>query len=145
MADIYDDPELADPTDTGDFPPTLKFNNIGDRARGVVSAVGRFDGKGQKPALKYTLTDVKAKQNGVQSTHPSAEIIAGSKNLKGQMMTLKPRPGDSLDIELVEFRPSQYASPTKIYNIVVQRTDASAAMAVVNGDAEENDEEDLFA
>jgi len=143
MTDIYDDPELADTTtDAGDFPPTIKFIQIGDRLRGTVTDVSKFKGAGD-PAIKYTFAEVKAKQAGVQQLLPKAEIIAGAKNLKGQLMTLKPRAGDTVDIELVEFRPSNYASPTKIYKINVDRGEDGAAASI--GPADGSDEEDLFA
>jgi hypothetical protein len=142
MSDIYDDPDLQDPTDTGDFPPTLKFLQIGDRLRGVVADVSKFQGAGD-PAIKYSFVEVKAKQAGAQQLLPRAEIIAGAKNLRGQLMTLKPRKGDTVDIELVEFRPSNFASPAKIYKINVERAEADAALSI--GPADDDKEEDLFA
>ena len=119
MPDIYDDPEL---NDTG-FPPSVKFEVIGDRVRGVLLGdPSKFAGKkrqdgSQNFAFKYRLGHVAMSQSGRQSRHDEVELLAGTKNLKGQLITLRPRSGDLLDIELIETKPSGYGSDTKIYRI----------------------------
>jgi hypothetical protein len=147
MPDIYDDPDLAEQLEDSDFPPTLKFAVIGDRARGTVIDISKFEGKSQKPSLKYVLGEVTAKQAGRQTKLPRAEIIAGSKNLKGQLMAMRPRPGDVLDIEYIESRPSSQPSPTKIFKISVDRAEPaeSNGHALVSAPSDgDEEEEDLF-
>ena len=114
---VYDDPELRDNED--DYPPTIKFEKIGDRAKGRIKDVSKFTSR-NGVALKYQLVDVATLLGGVQKSHPVAEIIAGSKNLKGQMLQLKPEVGDMVDITLTELRPSAYGNPTKIYRITTE-------------------------
>jgi hypothetical protein len=113
---IYNDPELRE-ADEDNYPPTIKFEKIGDRAKGKVDDVSKFTSR-NGVALKYKLTGVAVRLGGVQAQYPIAEIIAGSKNLKGQMMMYQPEKGDTLDIELTELRPSAYGNPTKIYRII---------------------------
>jgi hypothetical protein len=136
MTDIYDDPALrADMDDS--FPPTLKFVMVGDRAKGVVTEVGKLENR-NGVALKYKLAEVTARQEGEQTKLDRAELLAGTKNLKGQLLQLRPRPGDTLDITLAELRPSQYGNPAKIFRVV--HTSALAAPPSVDGD----DEKDMF-
>jgi len=114
---IYDDPELL--PDDDDYPPTLKCQVIGDRIKGRIKDVSKFTSR-NGVAIKYQLVDVATLLAGKQASYPVGEVIAGSKNLKGQMLQLKPEAGDIIDIELTELRPSAYGNPTKIYRISVE-------------------------
>jgi hypothetical protein len=122
MSSVYDDPDLQD----SDFPPTVKFEAIGDRVRGTVLApptkfLGRKRQDGtQNFAIKYRLGRAALRQRGQQSQRDEVELLAGSKNLKGQLMSLRPEAGDVLDIELVETKRSEYGSDTKIYKITIE-------------------------
>ena len=120
MPDIYDDPDLTD----SDFPLTVKFDVLGDRVRGVVLAEPTKYASPRRPdgtqsfAFKYRLGNAALSQAGQQFRRDEVELLAGAKNLKGQLITLKPRAGDLLDIELIEKKPSGYGSDTKIYRII---------------------------
>jgi hypothetical protein len=143
--DIYDDPDLVEPEDEGtDFPPTVKFRDHGDRVKGRVTAIEKFPAieKNKKDSLKYVLADAVMSQSGVQSKHPAVEVIAGSKNLKGQLMVQKPRPGDTVDITFVESKPnsSGFGNPTKIFTILIER-----AVGAAQSGPDSEDEEDLFS
>ena len=106
MADVYDNPGLTG-EDEDDF---IKFEQVGDDVQGTV--------------LDITVVPTKFTPDGVlkygvklDSTGREASFLAGSKNLKGQLMTLRPRPGDHLDIRLIELRPTQMGSPLKVFEV----------------------------
>jgi len=122
---IYDDPDLRDAEDDN-YPPTIKFERIGDRMKGKVDAIEKFTSR-NGVALKYRFGHVATLLGGRQEQLPVAEIIAGSKNLKGQLMQLKPEKGDIVDIELTELRPTDRGNPLKVYRINVERMGGPAA------------------
>jgi hypothetical protein len=100
--DPYEDPDIRG--DDSAFPLTVKFNTFGDRVRGVIVDIERWDpparkpGETPQPILKYRLAECVVSQDGRQSKQDQAELLAGSTNLKGQLLTLKPRVGDEVDI-----------------------------------------------
>lgn len=129
--DIYDDPTIQD--DDGDF---IKLEQIGDECHGTVLDITVIQAK-FGPVLKYSIR---------LATGREASFLAGSKNLKGQLMSLKPRAGDHLDIKLVELRPTTMGSPLKVFAVSVtpaaQLAPAPSAPAPTPADA---DDEDMFA
>lgn len=112
MPDIYDDPELQDDESIA---PQARFTRIGDNVRGRILTIEKIQTK-FGPCLKYMLfTD----------SGQEISLLAGSVNLKGQVMALKPRVGDVLDVELIEFRNSANGQ-TKIYDVGVEEGDRQA-------------------
>jgi hypothetical protein len=135
---IYDDPTVWEDIKSGEFAPTIKLTRVGDRVRGVVTDITVFEGRGQNPAPKYHLAEVSAQEDGVQSRYEVAELIAGTKSMKGQMYSLQPRKGDRVDVKLVELRPTGQPSPAKIFEITVTPFDGPADEAAGAAEAEPN-------
>jgi hypothetical protein len=112
MPDIYDDPEI---TENALQQNQVRFEQVGDRVRGRVLSVEKVNSR-FGPTLMYRLFD----------GNDERVVFAGSVNLKGQMLELRPRPGDVLDIELIELRKSNAGNDTKIYDVQLERADKSA-------------------
>jgi hypothetical protein len=109
--DPYADPEINTPDD--EYPDQVRFDQLHDRIRGRVLSVEKITTR-FGPTLKYRLYD------GTREV----SMLAGSKNLKGAMLEKQPRPGDTLDVELIELR--QTANGTaKIFDVEVERGDAA--------------------
>lgn len=125
--DPYEDPDIRG--DNSDFPLTVKFEEYGDRVRGVIIAIDRWDpparkaGETPSPILKYKLAECVVSQRGHQSRLDACELLAGSVNLKGQLMTMKPQVGDEVDIEFVSEKKSQFGNATKMFEIKVTGPD----------------------
>ena len=126
-SDIYDDPAFRE--DEDDF---IRMEQVGDGVQGTIVEIVKLDAK-FGPVLKYTLK---------LSSGREASFLAGSKNLKGQLHSMRPRSGDWLDIKLVELRPTTMGSPLKVFTVEVipagSRPQAAAAPP-------EDDDEDIFA
>lgn len=106
--DVYDDPELRS---EDDYPDTVTFDRPGDRVRGEVIRVDRAD-LPFGPVLKYSILEERSRRE--------VQLLAGPKNLKGQLLKLRPRPGDILDVELVELRRTGAGSnPAKLFDVQV--------------------------
>jgi hypothetical protein len=111
MPSIYDDPDLQQESD---FPDQVRFERTGDRVRGRVLTVEKINTR-LGPVAKYLLmTD-----DGQRS------LLAGAKNLWGQLLEIKPEPGDVLDIELIELR-SVSNGTAKIFDVKVTHHSASS-------------------
>ena len=111
MPSIYDDPDLQQQSD---FPDQVRFDRTGDRVRGRVLTVEKINTR-LGPVAKYLLmTD-----DGQRS------LLAGAKNLWGQLLEIKPEPGDVLDIELIELR-SVSNGTAKIFDVRCERSGASS-------------------
>jgi hypothetical protein len=137
--DPYNDPTMGWPDQSGDFPTTIKFEEVGDRVVGVMVSIERFQFGQQEPSPKYTLAEVKARQKGKQLRYDKAEMIASQINMKGQLLTEKPRPGDELDVELIGTKPSGYGSPTKLFRVEVTRADAVGQTTLSSASEEDED------
>jgi hypothetical protein len=111
MPDIYDDPDIKT---ASDFPDQVRFERVGDKVRGRVLTVEKINTR-FGPTLKYTLLNDKG---------DTISMLAGSVNLKGQMLELKPRMGDVIDVELIELRATANGT-AKIYDIQIERGDAA--------------------
>src|SRR5215475_3247093 len=85
--DPYDDPEIRAGIDDGSFPYNVKFEQFGDRVRGVVIDIDRWDPPARKkddkpqPILKYKLAECVISQRGRQERVDQAEVLAGTVNL----------------------------------------------------------------
>jgi hypothetical protein len=111
MPSIYDDPDLQQESD---FPDQVRFERTGDRVRGRVLTVEKINTR-LGPVAKYLLmTD-----DGQRS------LLAGAKNLWGQLLEIKPEPGDVLDIELIELR-SVSNGTAKIFDVRCERQGTTA-------------------
>lgn len=129
--DIYDDPGIQE--DEGDF---IKLDEVGDGVQGTIQDIQVIPAK-FGPVLKYTMRLAAGR---------SGSFLAGSKNLKGQLMSMKPRPGDWLDIKLVELRPTQMGSPLKVFEVnVMPAGSQTPASPVAVSRPPADDDEDLFA
>jgi hypothetical protein len=121
--DPYEDPEITD--NAAGFPLTVKFEEFGDRVRGVVVDIERWDPPPRKPKetpqpiLKYKLAECVVSQRGKQTKEDQAELLAGAKNLKGQLLSVKPRLGDEIDITFTSTSKSSFGSDTKYFKVVV--------------------------
>jgi hypothetical protein len=106
---IYDDPNLRQ---DDDFPDQVSFNARGDRVKGRVI---RFESLKTRYGMvaKYWLFDL---DRNMERT-----MLAGAKNLWGQLLTLQPMPGDVLDIELVDFAKNENGT-AKLFEVSVERT-----------------------
>jgi hypothetical protein len=105
--DPYDDPEINTPDD--DYPDQVRFERVGDSVRGRVLSVEKITTR-YGPTLKYMLFD-----GNVQKS-----LLAGGKNLKAQMIELRPRPGDVIDVKLIELRTVSQGT-AKIYDVEIER------------------------
>ena len=105
MLDIYSDPDLQP---DNDYPDQVRFDALHDRVRGRVMLVEKINTR-FGPTAKYTLFT----ENGQMT------MLAGSKNLWGQMLTLKPQVGDILDVELIELRQTAQGT-AKIFDVQVE-------------------------
>jgi hypothetical protein len=128
--DPYEDEEIRAGLDGGKFPLTVKFQVFGDRVRGVIVDIDRWDPPSRKPdekpdpILKYKLAECIYSQQGHQGRADECEVLAGSVNLKGQLMVLRPQRGDEVDIEYVSDRKPQGSTwATKIFEIKVTGPD----------------------
>ena len=135
---IYDDSDMWSDVNE-EFAHTVKLTRVGDRVRGEIADITRFEGTGQRPAPKFLLANVAAREDGVQSRYETAELIAGTKSMKGQVYTMKPRKGDILDAELIELRQTGQPSPAKIFRLTVEGYEEAAGAA-----DEEEPEPDIF-
>jgi hypothetical protein len=113
MPDIYDDPDINTGNEYADN--QVQFNEVGDRFRGTVLSVEKVNTR-FGPSIMYRLFD------GANEK----VMFAGSVNLKGQVLELRPRTGDVLDVELIELRKSKAGNDTKIYDVQVERGDKAA-------------------
>lgn len=93
MTGIWDDPRVV----TG-AEGRLKFEAIGDRVQGRLTAVEVF--QGQTNGFKITLADVVARQMGNEVRVPEGQIIATAVQLVQQLKDQQPEMGDTLDIQL---------------------------------------------
>jgi hypothetical protein len=101
-SNIYDDPDLQ-PDDN--FPDQVRLDRVGDRVRGRVLSVEKINTR-FGPTPKYMLRT----NEGDQS------LLAGAKNLWGQLLNLKPDVGDVLTIELIELRTVSQGT-AKIFDV----------------------------
>jgi len=139
---IYDDESIWGDVQEGEFAHTIKLTRVKDRVRGVITDITKFEGRGQSPSPKYVLAEVSAREDGVQSRYEVAELIAGTKSMKGQMYAEKPAKGDIVDIELVELRNTGQPSPAKIFDVKVERSNGAAAASAAT---DPDEEPDIFA
>jgi hypothetical protein len=105
MPDIYSDPDLQP---DNDYPDQVRFDVVHDRVRGRVLSIEKINTR-FGPTAKYMLFT----ENGEVS------MLAGSKNLWGQMLTQKPQVGDVLDVELIELRQTAQGT-AKIFDVQVE-------------------------
>jgi hypothetical protein len=126
--DIYDEPTIQPEDD--DF---IRMEQVGDGVQGTILKIDIIPAK-FGPVLKYTM-QLGAGREG--------SFLAGSKNLKGQLMSMKPRPGDWLDIKLVELRPTTMGSPLKVFEVNVMPAGQPTSPVAVTHQAQPDD--DLFA
>jgi hypothetical protein len=108
--DIYDDPDIN--TGEEQFPDQLKLEHPGDHYRGRVLSVEKITTR-YGPTLKYMLFDGQRQQS----------MLAGQKNLKAQLLELRPRPGDVLDMTLIELRDTANGR-AYIYDVDCERGSA---------------------
>jgi hypothetical protein len=111
MPNIYDDPDLQPDTD---YPDQIKLERVGDKVRGRVLSAEKITTR-FGPTPKYMLRT----QQGDQS------LLAGAKNLWGQLLELKPEVGDVLTIELIELRTVSQGT-AKIFDVACERGDRPA-------------------
>jgi hypothetical protein len=127
---VYEDPEVRGDDAGSAFPYTVKFEDFGDRVRGVVTEVDRWDppprkpGETPQPIIKYRLGECQLLQRGRRSDVDRCEVLAGAANLKGQMLQLQPLPGDIVDITFISDRPSKQGNKVKIFKVDVERVQA---------------------
>lgn len=93
MSGIWNDPHVV----TG-AEGRLKFETIGDRVQGRLTAVEVF--QGQTNGFKITLADVVARQMGNEVRMPEGQIIATAVQLVAQLKEQQPEMGDTVDIQL---------------------------------------------
>jgi hypothetical protein len=139
MSNPYNDPRLQSALGV-----RARFERIGDRVRGVVTMIDVFS-SGNGNALLYKVAEVTMSQEGRQSRQDEIEIIAGSKNLLGQLMVKQPQVGDVLDLELIELRPSPMGNPLKVFKVEVTSPQGEAAMYQAAVTPPTTGEDDLFA
>ena len=109
MPDIYDDPEIN--TGEDEYADQVSFNNVGDSVRGTVLAIDKITTR-FGPVLKYTL----------YTGEREVSMLAGGKNLKAQVLAMKPRVGDVLDVKLIELRDTAMGT-AKLYDVRVENGD----------------------
>jgi hypothetical protein len=127
--DPYEDPEIRAGIDDTSFPLNIKFETFGDRVRGVVVSIDRWDppprGRDDKPQpiLKYRFAEAVVSQRGRQERVHEAEMLAGQVNLRGQLLTQKPSVGDEVDITYTsDGKKTQYGNAPKIFKVEVLRS-----------------------
>lgn len=96
MSDLYDDPELQPQTA---FPDNVKFVEVGDRVKARVIRMERIETRYGKVA-KYWLFDLDSNQERT--------MLAGAMDLWAQLHKLRPKIGDTLEIELVRIEGRQH-------------------------------------
>jgi hypothetical protein len=112
VSNPYDDPRLQDDD-------RLSFDNVGDRAKGKIidiKVVNAVNGA----VLTLTLANISQRTNAGTRTIDKADLMAGSKNLRATLKNLQPQIGDTIDVELIELRPTGQPSPAKIFRVEVQ-------------------------
>jgi hypothetical protein len=112
MPTIYDDPELQPDEDYHD---QARFDRVGDKVRGRVLSIEKINTR-FGPTPKYMLRT----ERGDQS------LLAGAKNLWGQLLSLKPDVGDVLTIELIELRTVSQGT-AKIFDVQCEPGERPAA------------------
>jgi len=108
---IYDDPELQ----PEEYADSISFERVGDRVRGRILSIEKLTTK-FGPTAKYMLRT----EQGDQS------LLAGAKNLWGQLLSLKPDVGDVLTIELIELRTVSQGT-AKIFDVQCEPGERPAA------------------
>jgi hypothetical protein len=103
----------------------IKFEAIGDRVRGRITAVAVYEG--QANGFEVTLADVSFRQQGQNETKAEGSFIATATNLVGQLKTLAPKVGDVLDVELSGLNPVKLGT-AKIFTVKVNEGAAPAAV-----------------
>jgi hypothetical protein len=109
--DIYDDPRIN--AGDSEYPNQVRFDRVGDKVRGRVLSIEVIDTT-FGPTLKYMLF----------TGDRQVSMLAGTKNLHGQMLSKRPRPGDVIDVELIELRDTQRGT-AKIFDVKVEPGDVS--------------------
>jgi hypothetical protein len=133
MPDIYDDPDLRD---DDDYPDQVRFSQVGDSVRGHITRIEKINTR-YGPTLKYW----------INTGQREMTMLAGSKNLKGQLISLRPRPGDMIDIRLVELRSGSNGT-LKVFDIETYESGSGGAAASTPAPStppREPDEDDIYA
>jgi|SRR5215472_8455195 len=133
MSNPYNDPRLRG--------ASIRFDQVGDRAKGTIANVKVYEGQ-DNTGLEYEFVNVVAKQAGQPVKWDKAGLIAGSKNLLGQLVALQPQVGDELDITLTELRPLARGS-AKIF--LVQHQPALPGTTSEPSIPASSSDDDLFA
>jgi hypothetical protein len=110
MPSIYDDPELQ--PEPNEFPDSVEFHQRGDRVRARINRMEPLKTR-YGTCAKYWLFDL---DRNMERT-----MLAGAKNLWGQLLTLKPEVGDTVDIELVDFAKNENGT-AKLFEVSVERS-----------------------
>lgn len=100
MPGVWDDPRVKSGSED-----RLKFEQIGDRVKGRLTAVEVF--QGQTNGFTIKLADVVARQLGQDITKPEGEVIATAVQLVAQLKEQSPEVGDTLDIQLTNLTPAK--------------------------------------
>lgn len=130
MSDIYGDPELQQ---ENDYPDQVRFEQVHDRVRGEILKIEKINTR-FGPTVKYSLL----------AGDKEVTMLAGSKNLWGQLLQLKPEPGDVLDITLVELRSTAQGT-AKLFDIKVERSGSQQrTVAAVEREPRGTSDEDIF-
>lgn len=114
MTSIWDDPEIRV---GGDF---IKFENVGDRVSGTISAIRahRFDDGKVAPQILLTTDD------GEEKT-----VTAGQIRLKTALAEHRPEAGDHITILLSEIEKRAGGKTLKHFDVQVRRANGSNAPA----------------
>lgn len=105
---IYSDPNLQQ---EDDFPDQVTFNQRGDRVRARIVRFAPLPTR-YGVVAKYWLFDL---DRQIERT-----MLAGAKNLWGQLLSLQPMPGDVVDIELIDFAKNENGT-AKLFEVSVER------------------------
>ena len=100
MPGVWDDPRVKSGSED-----RLKFEQIGDRVKGRLTAVEVF--QGQTNGFQVSLADVVARQMGQDVKLAEGQIIATAVQLVAQLKEQSPEVGDTVDIQLTNLTPAK--------------------------------------
>lgn len=112
MTSIWDDPSLRA---SGEY---IKFDNVGDKVAGTVSAIRahRWDDGSVSPQILLTTDDGEEKS-----------ITAGQVRLKAELAVQRPEAGDHITITMTEIEKRSGGKTLKHFTVAVVRGGAAPA------------------